>query len=80
MTRAFIEERADRWQRRYSGPWQTLSREVEPVQLSIRRRYRPRTEWVRLWVALHDFWVHEIARSLLIPWLRRLEPLLRKLP
>jgi hypothetical protein len=67
-----VEERADRWLRRYTGPWQTLNAEIGPVQLAWRRRYRPKVEWVRLWVAWHDLAVHDIGRGLLLPILRRL--------
>ena len=61
-----IEERADRFQRRYTGPW--LTDRKGPVQLRYRRR--PRIEFVRLSVALHDLWTHLLFRGLIVPALR----------
>jgi hypothetical protein len=53
---------ADRWQRRFTGPWTT--RAFGPVR--SRHRYRPRIEFVRFWVATQR------ARHGIRPILRRI--------
>lgn len=73
--RSTIEERADRFQRRHTGPWTTVDRQIGPVVLTQRYRRRTRIEWVRLAVAGHDLWVHAIQRRLLLPMFRRLAAL-----
>lgn len=65
-----VEERADRWLRRYTGPWRTALHEIGPVGLSWRYRYRPRVEFVRLAVAGHDLWTHALFREVVIPTVR----------
>lgn len=67
-----VEERADRFQRRYTGPFQTAQHEIGPVALTVRYRRRQRIDVVRLNVAGHDLWTHAIVRGELLPFLRRL--------
>ena len=67
-----VEERAARWQRRFTGPWQTHSREIGPVDVSWRARRRVRLEFVELAVAGHDLWIHALLRGAVLPLLRRL--------
>ncbi len=49
-----VEARADRWQRRHTGPWRTVAHDLGPLVVTHRYRRRPRVEWVRMWIALHD--------------------------
>lgn len=65
-----VEERADRWQRRHTGPWRTVERELGPMVVQQRYRRRPRIEFVRLWIAGHDLWTHAIFRGVVVPLLR----------
>jgi hypothetical protein len=62
-----VEERAARFQRRYTGPWHTELRELASVQLSARVRRHPRTEFVELGVAWHDLWTHALWRGTIVP-------------
>lgn len=71
VSRFTIEERADRFQRRYTGPWRT---EDKFGLVTIRYRRRTRIEWVRLAVAGHDLWVHAVLRGVVVP---ALTPFLR---
>lgn len=71
-----VEARADRWQRRMTGPWVTVERERLGLVLTSRYRRRPRIEWVRLWVAWHDLWTQAIVRQAVYPLLRRTARLL----
>jgi len=70
MTRFSVEARADRLQRRGTGPWRTVSHELGPVVLTQRYRRRRHIDFVRLDVAMHD-----VQRELL----RGLGPVLRRL-
>ena len=72
MSKFSVNERADRWQRRFTGPWQTTSRELGSVSVSWRYRRRPKIEYVRFWIASHDL-RREMERALLPPmrWLAR---------
>ncbi|MBA3875588.1 MAG: hypothetical protein C0498_01405 [Anaerolinea sp.] len=63
-----VEERADRFQRRYTGPWRT----AQHVVITHRYRRRQRIDAVRLSVAGHDLWTHAIERELIVPLLRRM--------
>ena len=73
MTPRFsVEDRAARYQRRYTGPWQTIDREIGPVVLTYRRRRRLRIEWAELNVAGHDLWKHAVLRGVLFPLVRRI--------
>ena len=79
MTPRFtVEERAARYQRRHTGPWETKTHELWPVAFTHRFRRRQRIEFVELNVAVHDLCVHAIARGELLrlaKWLsRRLQP------
>lgn len=49
-----VEERADRWQRRVTGPWKTDRHSFGPLYFEHRYRFRPWIESVRLTVAVHD--------------------------
>jgi hypothetical protein len=60
-----VEERADRFQRRYTGPWRTETR--GPVQLRYRRRTH--IDFVRFSVAGHDLWTHALLRGVIVPTL-----------
>jgi hypothetical protein len=73
-----VHERAVRYQRRYTGPWQTVDREIGPVVLTYRQRRRRRIEWAELDVAGHDFWVHGLGRGVMFPLLRRVAGFLRR--
>lgn len=50
MPKFTVEARADRFQRRMTGPWTTR----RSGMAMFRYRRRPAIEYVRLWVALHD--------------------------
>lgn len=65
-----IEERADRWQRRHTGPWRTVTHEVAVLDVTYRYRRRRRIEFVRFGVAWHDLWTHELWRAAIVPALR----------
>jgi hypothetical protein len=54
---------ADRWQRRFTGPWTT--RNFGPVR--SRHRYRPRIEFVRVWVGTQHIWhgIRPILRGII---------------
>jgi hypothetical protein len=67
-----IEERAVRYQRRYTGPWRTVDRQIGPVIFTHRYRRRLRIEWAELNVAGHDLWTHAVLRGIVLPFLRRL--------
>jgi hypothetical protein len=75
-----IQERAARFQRRYTGPWQTVNKEVGSVTISTRYRRRPRTEFVELWVARHDLWIHAVWRQTIMPIRRLIARWLDRLP
>lgn len=62
-----VEARAERLQRRYTGPWRTVIREVGPAEISYRYRRRRRIEWARLDVAGHDLWTHALFRGVVVP-------------
>lgn len=62
-----IEERAVRFQRRYTGPFRTVGREIGPVVITTRYRRRTRIEYVELAVAGHDLWVHVLWRGTIVP-------------
>jgi hypothetical protein len=64
-----IEERAARFQRRYTGPWQTVDREIGPVVITQRYRRRRHIDFVRMDVAMHDLWTHAVLRAVLVPTL-----------
>ena len=71
-----VEERAERFQRRMTGPWATHVVSIAPLEVSLRIRRRRRIEWVRLDVAWHDLWTHALARQVLLPILDKLERIL----
>ena len=73
MTPRFtVEERAARFQRRYTGPWKTAVHEIGVIEITHRYRRRPRTEFIELNVAGHDLWTHVVGRELVLPFVRRL--------
>jgi len=76
VKRFTVEERADRLQRRQTGPWQTAMRALGPLEVSYRFRRRRRVEAIRLDVAWHDLWVHGLVRGIFIPLVR---PMIRRL-
>jgi hypothetical protein len=61
-----VEARADRWQRRHTGPWITVEDRLGPVVVTRRYRRRSRIEFVRLSVALHD--LERAVTRPLPPW------------
>lgn len=69
-----IEERADRFQRRYTGPWRTVRHELGPVVIEHRYRRRTHIDFVRLSVAGHDLFTHVLWRGVFLP---RAVPFLR---
>lgn len=58
-----VEERAVRFQRRYTGAWRTN-------KYGIRYRRRLRIEWARMAVAQHDLWTQAIWRKAIVPVVR----------
>jgi len=70
LPRQPVEERAARFQRRYTGPWRTVDYEIGPIIITNRYRRRLRIEWAELAVAGHDLWTHAIWRDAVVPVLR----------
>jgi hypothetical protein len=66
-----VDERADRFQRRYTGPWRTVGHEAGPLEVSYRYRRRRMIEFARLDVAGHDLWTHAVWRGVVVPLIRR---------
>jgi len=66
-----VDERAARWQRRYTGPWRTVEKRIGPVGLSTRYRRRERIEFVALSIALRDL-QRDIIVGLIVPLNRAL--------
>ena len=72
-----VEARAERFQRRITGPWKTVEDHFGPVVLTRRYRWRPPIESCRLAVALRDceraFWAPLVPPlQLIIGWVARL--------
>jgi len=65
MQRFTVEERAVRFQRRYSGSWRTVRHEIAGVGVTY--RYRRRFRFLPLTVAVHDLCVHAVWRGALLP-------------
>jgi hypothetical protein len=65
-----VDEVADRWLRRYTGPWRSDVHSFGPLAFEHRYRYRPRIEFVRFWIATQHAW-HATRADLrrLLRWL-----------
>src|SRR6185437_9823052 len=57
-----IEERAARYQRRYTGSWKRAQLGIGPVLIETEYRRRRRLAFATLDVALHDLWAHSLVR------------------
>jgi hypothetical protein len=65
-----VEERAARFQRRYTGPLRTVNHEIGPVVVTTRYRRRRRIEWAEFDVAWHDLLIHALWRDAIVPVVR----------
>lgn len=65
-----LDEVTDRWLRRYTGPWQTKHRNLGPLTVEHRFRFRPNPDLLRFAIARQHAW-HALRPDLLrlLRWL-----------